>query len=83
MKQYEVIDVEFLNEENVGEREVHVTLNNGSVVHICACHESFEQYNGTIDELKSTIDIAMEVNGWLHGEDIDKELVLLRIIKSL
>ncbi len=83
MKQYEVIDIDFLNEENVEEREVHVTLNNGSVVHICACCESFEQYNGTIDELKSTVDIAMEVNDWLHGEDIDKELVLLKIIKSL
>lgn len=71
---YEVVDIEFVNEENVEEREVHVALDNGSVVHICACQESFEQYNGTLDELKTTIDIAESSVEWLHGGERPNEL---------
>ena len=71
---YEVVDIEFVNEENVEEREVHVALDNGSVVHICACQESFEQYNGTLDELKTTLDIAESSVEWLHGGERPNEL---------
>jgi intracellular sulfur oxidation DsrE/DsrF family protein len=71
---YEVVDIEFVNEENVEEREVHVTLDNGSVVHICACQESFEQYNGTLDELKTTLDIAESSVEWLHGGERPNEV---------
>lgn len=71
---YKVVDIEFVNEENVEEREVHVALDNGSVVHICACQESFEQYNGTLDELKTTIDIAESSVEWLHGGERPNEL---------
>lgn len=73
MKRYKVTNVEFVNEDNVDEREVHATLENGTEVHICACQESFEQYNATRDELLSTLYIAEKVNGWLHGEDLDTE----------
>jgi len=68
-RSYEIINVELCNANNVEEREVKVTLENGSEITIVACEESFEQYGGTIDELYSTIDIAMEVVDWLHGGD--------------
>ena len=71
---YEVVDIEFVNEENVEEREVHVVLDNGAVIRICACEESFEQYNGTLDELKATIDIAESSVEWLHGGERPYEL---------
>lgn len=67
--EYYISEIEFINEDNVEEREVHVTLNNGTIVHICACHEAWEQYNGTTPELATTVDVAECVNGWLHGDD--------------
>ena len=61
--------IELLNEDKVEDREVKVTLSNGTEVHIVACHESYEQYGGCVEELKKTIDIAERYNAWLHGED--------------
>lgn len=55
--------------ENGGEREVLVTLNNGTEIHIVPCHESWEQFGGTIDELYTTVDVAEAYNNWLHGGD--------------
>ena len=60
--------IELLNEDKVEDREVKVTLSNGTEVHIVACHESYEQYGGCVEELKKTIDIAERYNAWLHGE---------------
>lgn len=61
--------IELLNEDKVEDREVKVTLSNGTEVHIVACYESYEQYGGCVEELKKTIDIAERYNAWLHGED--------------
>lgn len=67
--EYRITDIEFTKDEN-GEREVHVTLNNGTIVKIYACYESWAQYNGTTPELSATVDVAERVNDWLHGGEI-------------
>ena len=61
--------IDLLNTDKVEDREVKVTLSNGTEVHIVACQESYEQYGGCVEELKKTIDIAERYNAWLHGED--------------
>lgn len=69
---YYVKDLRLTKDEN-GERECHVELNNGSIVKICACYEGWEQYNGTYEELCTTVDIAYYVNEWLHTGKINEE----------
>ena len=81
---YQIKNVEFTHDEN-GNREVHVTLSNESVVKICECCESFEQYGCTYEEKQITVEIAQLANGWLHGEhltektlsDIDHEVTAI------
>ena len=65
MENYRIIKIEFT--ETNGEREVHVFLDNGTIVKIVLCYESWEQYNATTPELSHTIDVADAVNDWLHG----------------
>lgn len=73
--EYYISSIDFINVDDVENREVIVTLNNGTEVHICACYEAWEQYNGTTPELATTVDVADCVNEWLHGEgDIPGEV---------
>ena len=65
--EYYISSIDFINVDDVENREVIVTLNNGTEVHICACYEAWEQYNGTTPELATTVDVADCVNEWLHG----------------
>lgn len=65
MENYRIIKIEFT--ETNGEREAHVTLDNGTVVKIAPCYESWQQYNATTPELSHTMDVADAVNDWLHG----------------
>ena len=60
--------IELLNVDKVEDREVKVTLSNGTQIYIVACHESWEPYGGCVEELKKTVDIAEKYNAWLHGE---------------
>lgn len=66
MKNLKVKKIELINVSEEEEREVQVTLSNGTVVHIVPCYESWQQYGGTIDELQVTMPIAEEYNAWLH-----------------
>lgn len=59
----------FLNENNVEKRKIKVTLTNGTKITIEACHESWEQWGGTEEELWLTVPIAEKHNNWLHGID--------------
>ena len=61
--------IELLNVDKVEDREVKVTLSNGTQIYIVACRESWEQYGGCVEELKKTVDIAEKYNAWLHGEE--------------
>lgn len=59
--------IELLNGDKVEEREVKVTLSNGTEIHIVPCYESWQQYGGTTEELRLTVVIAERYNAWLHG----------------
>lgn len=69
MEKLGIKKVELLNWMFPPQRKVVVTLSNKRQITIVACHESFEQYGGTPDELKLTVGIAEYFVGWLHGED--------------
>ena len=58
MDDLQVIKVEFLNVDNIEDRECICTLNNGTKVHISSCYESWEQWGGTTNELFVTMPIA-------------------------
>lgn len=66
--------VEFLYKNQISRRMVKVTLRNKTVIHIVSCHESWEQYGGTTEELWQTVDIADACNDWLHGGDLPESL---------
>ncbi len=67
MSDYKIQKISLLDKDDVKNREVAVTLDNGTEIHIGACHESWEQWNGTRDELYTTVDVAEHYNAWLHG----------------
>ena len=59
--------VEKLFENQIKRRKVKVTLSNKTVIYIVPCYESWEQYGGTVNELKLTVCVAEKYNRWLHG----------------
>ena len=54
------------NIEDYPKREVVVNLSNGAQVHIVACHESFEAFGGTEEDMRAVTHVADEYNDWLH-----------------
>lgn len=62
-----IVSVKPTNENDLDAREVLVTFDDGTEVHICACCESWEQYGAPRDVLKKTVPIADRNNAWLHG----------------
>lgn len=62
-----VVRIDLLNADDIENRQVKVTLSNGTEITIVRCWESWEQYGGTTDELRITINIADKYNNWLHG----------------
>lgn len=62
-----IVDIEFKDYGEIKDREVVVTLDNDTEIHIAACYESWEQWGGTTEELGYTVDVADCVNEWLHG----------------
>lgn len=71
MEKYWIEDINFNESNETNDREVVVTLNNGTEIHIVSCYESWEQYGGTKDELYTTVAVADLCNDWLH--EIDDE----------
>ncbi|MBO4544141.1 MAG: hypothetical protein J5725_13305 [Bacteroidales bacterium] len=59
--------VELQHKNCISRRRVKVTLNNGAIVYIESCYESWQQYGGTREELMLTMPIAERFNDWLHG----------------
>ena len=59
--------IEKLFENQIKRRKVKVTLTNKTVIYIVSCYESWQQYGGTVEELKLTVPIAEKYNRWLHG----------------
>lgn len=69
-RNYKIKRVVFLNHDDFENREVVVTLDNDTKVHIVSCFESWQQWGGTRDELWATTHIADAVNKWLHDENV-------------
>ena len=65
--EYKITDIQIIDTDDIDNREVHVTLDNGTTITIVACYESWQQYGGTKDELCATVDVANHYNDWLHG----------------
>lgn len=61
-------------DNTVEDRQVLVTLNNGTQITIESCYESWQQWGGTTDELATTVGIADIFNDWLHreGDELDE-----------
>ena len=59
------VDLLYVNQKK--RRKVKVTLTNGTRIYIESCYESWQQYGGTVDELRITVPIADKYNKWLHG----------------
>lgn len=60
------IELQYVNQPS--RRRIKVHLSNGANIYIVPCYESFEQYGGTIEELRITLPIAYKYNAWLHGD---------------
>ncbi len=52
------------------DRKVEVELSTGSIVTIQACHESWQQWGGTREELYVTMPIAEKYLSFLQGEEL-------------
>lgn len=65
-----ITKITFFGESRPKKRKVKVKLNTGSTVTIEPCHESWEQFGGTTEELYITMPIAEKYNDWLHGEEM-------------
>lgn len=67
MEDVKIKKVEFLFENQPKRRKIKVTLSDGSRTYIESCHESWQQYGNTTDNLWLTVPIAEKYNRWLHG----------------
>ena len=67
-KETRIRKIELLFVSQPKRRKVKVTLSNNTWIYIESCYESWQQYGGTIDELRLTVPIAEKYNNWLHGE---------------
>jgi hypothetical protein len=59
--------IAYLHENRPSQRQLKITLSNGTIVRAEACYESWEQWGTTTDELFITMPIVEKHNGWLHG----------------
>ena len=60
--------IEKLYTNQPSRRKIKVTLTNGTRIYIEKCYESWEQYGGTVDELRLTVPVVEKYNAWLHGQ---------------
>jgi hypothetical protein len=59
--------IEYLSENRKSKRALKITLSNKTVIRAMSCHESWEQWGGTTEELYITMPIVELHNDWLHG----------------
>jgi hypothetical protein len=67
MKTIKIKSVQYLRENRPSKRELKIKLNNSTTVRASACHESWEQWGGTTEELYITMPFVEAHNDWLHG----------------
>ena len=59
--------IRYINQNRKNARKIKVKLNTGSTITIESCHESWQQYGGSTEELGFTVYLAESHNDWLHG----------------
>ena len=62
--------IDFLNWDDVENRQIKFTLDNGTVITAESCCESWQQWGGTREELYVTMPHCKQYNAWLHGTDL-------------
>jgi len=62
-----VTNIKYVHQEA---RQLVITLNDGSEITAEACHESWEQWGATVDQLCFTQPIVGAHNDWLHGGEL-------------
>lgn len=67
MRTTTIRSITYLSENRPSKRELKIKLSNGTTIRACACHESWEQWGGTTEELYITMPIVEAHNEWLHG----------------
>ena len=73
MNALKIKKIELVGENRPKNRKVKVTLTNGTKITIVPCHESWEQFGGTTEELRVTVPVADKYNAWLHGVEAEDE----------
>ena len=59
--------IAYLYENTPSRRQPKMKLSNGTVIRAEACHESWQQWGGTEEELYVTMPTVERHNEWLHG----------------
>lgn len=59
--------IRYLYEKRPRQRQLRMTLSNGTKITAEACHESWQQWGGIVEELRVTMPIVEAHNEWLHG----------------
>jgi len=67
MKTLYVKTVSYLYEKTPSRRQLKIKLSNGTTIRAEACHESWEQWGGTTEELYVSMPVVERHNEWLHG----------------
>lgn len=67
MKNLYIKSIRYLYENKPSKRQLKIILSNRRVIRAEACHESWEQWGGTTEELYVTMPVVENHNDWLHG----------------
>lgn len=59
--------IAYLYENTPSRRQIKMKLSNGTVIRAESCHESWQQWGGTEEELYVTMPTVERHNEWLHG----------------
>jgi hypothetical protein len=65
--------ISYIGENRKNDRKLKIKLSNGSTIQAAKCYESWEQWGGTIDELRLTMPIVDSHNEWLHGGQLPNQ----------
>ena len=59
--------ITYLGQNRPSIRKLKIELSNGRTIKAQKCHESWEQWGGSQDELRLTMPTVEANNEWLHG----------------
>ena len=62
-----IASIQFLGQSRKDRRKLKIKLSNGAKITAGPCHESWEQWGGTLEDLTFTSPVVEKFNDWLHG----------------